>query len=251
MTKPVSTLRLKLNAPATPALVAAAAAMFRDIAAGYGQFTVTVENFDAALELRARDDGAVQQLDRIEHVLTTRTADSERNIAIAKGLATGFAQVDGEGEFFRNKRSIAKLDALLRQQLDRLSRTSPKRTQAAVRMAGAFEFTTTVLRVGRASADVVLRARVMLPHGCGVHECEVIGNEEAFFDAARRYPTAFVVRASGIWRETEDGPALDKTSVRLMSLRAKKASTGAAFLSEFAMTPEQIRRAEEFHEDES
>jgi len=251
MTKPVSTLRLKLNAPATPALVAAASAMFRDIADSYGQFTVTVENFNAALELRARDDGAVLQLDRIEDVLTTQAAESERNIAIAKGLAKGFAQVDGDGEFFRDNRPIAKVDATLRQQLDRLSQTSPKRGQAPVRMAGAFEFATTVLRVGRASTDGVLKARVMLPHGRGVYECEIASNEESFFEAAQHFPNAYIVRASGVWKGEDDGPELDKTSVRLLSLRARKVSTGAAFLSEFAMTPEQIRRAEEFQKDES
>ena len=245
---PLRALRFELGSEGGPDVVANVAIMLRDMAGTSGHFSVVVHNKHVAADLRAWDEIATGQLTHAEAVITTAEVETDRDAAIARALVEATRRI-GQGTFVLpdvGRRHVrVAMDRTLRDRLQRsLNRYAPKHTVA---FSGSFEFESRVLRLGRSSEGQEAKARVELPYGIGACDCGLGGDLNSFIDALARSETKFLVHAIGSWLESEDGPLLDKESVKLVGISEVHAANSVV-----AMTAEeQAAYAEIWGNDDS
>ncbi len=188
--KPRFELKLELDAPASPALVARIARMFQEALEATGvamddeSVTMVVGNLKASATLRGRDECGEQVVRTIHRVVENPVKTLQENPSarfVAEALAQHATSLRKVGGRFKvGRRVVARFDETLIGALRGASVEVP----AGIVLHGGDQVYSRVLRVGRVDEGGALKARVLIngrPLEIDVSESA----RESFFDAAK------------------------------------------------------------------
>lgn len=231
------TLDIALPAAATPARVAAAAAMLAEaLDAAYpglppDSVTMVVNNFEMRAQVRARSPEGAAAVATFAAFLENPTRAIHRK-ASATRIADAVAKYADHLAFATIKRPRARKQlATLDQRFTRELRALASVREPVQSVRGTTQIQGLVYRVGRTDEDSDIRARVRLDDEICDVRLSPQADPASFYDAAKS-GVASAITVDAVWLSSGERLVIDPGRSRLSAVQPLDLSLGEAFLAE-------------------